>query len=160
MSAAPCLQGRQASSPERHACGKPGLRAHAHSLQSFECAHTLCLPRPPCKKMSRVLSCCACWLCTTNAICFLHMASNKRARTGLAQPQAWRAGDMSAEQYLLGEAYEQAGVTRLRQARLISARIRTQAYGETYGINGAVPPIRREAAVLSPLSFTSCRQTA
>jgi hypothetical protein len=31
-SAAPCLQGRQASSPERHARGKPGLRAHAHSL--------------------------------------------------------------------------------------------------------------------------------
>jgi hypothetical protein len=49
------------------------------------------------------------------------------ARKGLALPQAWNAGDVSAEQ---GEAREPAGVTRTQQARPLSVCLRSKAYGE------------------------------
>ncbi len=41
----------------------------------------------------------------------------KHAREGLAQPQAWSKGDMSAEHSLQCEVGKLAGVTRLRQVR-------------------------------------------
>jgi hypothetical protein len=40
----------------------------------------------------------------------------KRARKGLAQPQAWHTGDVSAS-HKQGKAYELAGVTRERQLK-------------------------------------------
>ena len=48
----------------------------------------------------------------------------KCARKGLAQPQAWHAGDVSASPEQ-GEAREQAGVAREQQARPLSACICT-----------------------------------
>ncbi len=58
--------------------------------------------------------------------CFYPAARPERvhAKARLALPQAWHAGDVSAslEQ---GEAGELAGVPRVRQARPLSARIRT-----------------------------------
>ncbi len=50
-----------------------------------------------------------------------------RARKGLAQPQAWYAGNMSTSPE---QACELAGVTRVRRARPLNARIRTRALGK------------------------------
>ncbi len=58
-----------------------------------------------------------------DTICFLHVAWTKSVRKkGLAQPQAWNAGDVSA---LPEQACELAGVPRGLQARPLSAYILT-----------------------------------
>jgi hypothetical protein len=41
-----------------------------------------------------------------------------------------------------GEACELAGVTHMRQAKLLSTRIRTQAYTEKYTLNDGTLPQR------------------
>jgi hypothetical protein len=62
----------------------------------------------------------------------------KRARKGLALPQAWHAGDVSASPEQ-GEACELAGVTRARQPGLFAhARMHACTHEHMQNIFGAV----------------------
>ncbi len=54
----------------------------------------------------------------------LYGMDQKRAQKGLAQPQAWYTGDVSASPER-GKACELAEVTRARQAKHLSAHTRT-----------------------------------
>jgi hypothetical protein len=66
--------------------------------------------------------------CTAKTVCFLHMTCTKSVRK-----KAWLAVDASAAPDL------RAGVTRARQARPSSARIRARASGENIGYHSYDP---------------------
>jgi hypothetical protein len=64
---------------------------------------------------------------------FYYFCDTSVREKGLAQPQACRAGDVSAASCLQVAAGEQAAATRLRQARPLSACTCSKTQGENLG---------------------------
>ena len=75
----------------------------------------------------------------------------QRVRKGLAQPRAWHAGDATASpepgRGMRGSLSDSQTTSVARQARPLSARMRTRAHGETIGRSNSSATVTHLALV-------------